>query len=72
MIEEGSRYTFSRDRNLRRQFLVGIWDRWAGNDDGEDTVLHIRDNLLDLFSSSETTEGAEEREDELWYRSERP
>ena len=53
MVEERLRYTFSRDGNLRRRLLVGIGDRWAGNDDGEDAVLHIRDNILGLFPSSE-------------------
>lgn len=53
VVEEILRYTFSRNRNLRRRLLVGIGDRWAGNDDGENAVLHVRDNLLSLFSSSE-------------------
>ena len=53
VVEERLRYTFSRDRNLRGRLLVGIRDRWTGDDDGEDAVLHIRDNLLDLFPSSE-------------------
>jgi len=42
------RYTFSRDRNLSGGLLVGVWNRWAGNDDREDAVLHIRDHLVDL------------------------
>ena len=46
MVEKGC--TISRDQNLRGGLVVDIGSRWARDDDGEDTVLHIRDNLLDL------------------------
>ena len=51
MVERG--YSSSRDRNLHGRFLVGIGNRWTRDDDGEDAVLHIRDNLLDLSSQLE-------------------
>ena len=52
MVERG--YTSLRDRDLHGGLLVRIWNRWTRDDDGEDAVLHIRDDLLDLFSPLET------------------
>lgn len=65
-------YNFSQDRNLHGGLLVGIWNRRARDDDGENAVLHIRNNLLDLFSSLGSTQGEKKGEGELWYHSEQP
>ena len=46
-----------RNRDLCGGLWVGIGNRWPRNDDGQDTVLHVRDNLLNLSFPLETTRG---------------
>ena len=55
MVERRLGYTFLRDWDQCGRLLVGIGDRCSRHDDGEDTVLHVCDNLLDLSSLLEAS-----------------